>query len=71
MIFELYPKGWVGFHQADRRGGWRIPSRGNSMCKGLDVERAGYFGGKVRISGTAWLECEITAGKNLGRKWKI
>lgn len=33
MIFELYPKGWVGFHQAGRRRGNRIPSRGNSMCK--------------------------------------
>lgn len=33
--FSWYPEGWVGFHQADRRGGKRIPSRGNSMCKSL------------------------------------
>ena len=33
MIFELYPKGCVRFHQADRIEGKRIPSRGNSICK--------------------------------------
>lgn len=42
MIFEPHPKGRVGFHQADRRGGKSIPSRGNSMCKG-SLKHGGEF----------------------------
>lgn len=43
MIFEPYLKGWVRFHQADRREGKRIPSRGNSMCKSSLKHVAKFF----------------------------
>ena len=51
---------------------WKgIPSRRNSMCKGLDVERAGNWGREaVRISKTGRLDCGIMAGENLGRTRK-
>ena len=33
MIFELYPEGWVGFHQADRKGGKRFQAEEQHVQK--------------------------------------
>ena len=33
MIFELYPEGWVGFHQADRREEREFQAEGTACAK--------------------------------------